>query len=91
MISQGANSSPDYPLSTSGLFVVLIAFILNLILNGISFFFFKKYIWTDEKFKNGLKKLKTKTKCGICITYASIGASIGLSGKYIEILFSNIF
>ena len=83
MISQGANSSSEYPLSNSGLFVVLIAFILNLALNGISFYFFKKYIWNDDKFQLNLKKLKMKSKCGSCITYASVVSSIGLSAKFI--------
>lgn len=83
MISEGVSSSPDYPLSARGLYIVLVALILNLILNGISFYFFKKYIWNDDKFQTNLKKLKAKSKCGSCMTYSSIVVSIGLSGKYI--------
>jgi hypothetical protein len=37
-------------LSKAGMMVVLIAYLINLILNLIAFGFFKKYIWTDDKF-----------------------------------------
>ncbi len=46
----------------SGLYVVLIAFILNLALNIIHFILFRKYVWKDEKVQAQYKKLgKTKT------------------------------
>jgi len=38
-----------------------------------------------------MKKLKSKTNCGTCMTYSTIGVSIVLSAKYIELLFSNLF
>ena len=46
MIVQGADSSA----SKSGLYVVLIALLLNIMLNIFNFYFLRKYIWNDQKF-----------------------------------------
>ena len=74
-----------------GLYVVLIAYILTLVLNIIGIIFFKKYLWPDEKFQNQYKKLSQKTKCGVSITYLVFILGTSLSHKIVEILFSNIF
>jgi hypothetical protein len=74
----------------SGLYVVLIAFILNLALNIIHFILCRKYVWKDEKVQAQYKKLG-KTKTGPCVTYSCIITSLILSHKFIEILFSNLF
>lgn len=74
----------------TGLYVVLIAFILNLGLNIIHFILFRKYVWKDEKVQAQYKKLG-KTKTGPCVTYSCIITSLILSHKFIEILFSNLF
>jgi len=47
MIAAGTNSDPNYPLSTTGLYIVLIGLILNWFLNGVNLYFLKKYIWDD--------------------------------------------
>lgn len=77
-------------LSQTGMVIVLIAYIINLVLNIVSFFFFRKYIWNDDKFETRKLKLK-KTKCGLCVTYFFMGVSIVLSHKWLDILFSNLF
>lgn len=91
MISQGTNSSSSYPLSQSGLYVVLIAFLLNLLLNVLGMYFFKKYVWPDDKFQTNFNRLKNKTKVGVCITYTCFGTTLLISHKFVEIMFSNIF
>ena len=53
--------------------------------------FFKKYIWVDDKFQNHYKKLSSKTKCGVSVTYTTLILTASLSHKIIELLFCNIF
>ena len=77
-------------LSKSGMTVVLIAYVINLILNLVSFFFFKKYIWTDDKFEYRKIKLK-KAKCGLCLTYFFVVLSVIFSHKWLDVIFSNLF
>ena len=69
--------------NTPGLYVVLIAFLINLALNIFSVYFFKKYVWPDNKFQGQFKKLKDKTKTGVCVTYTCIITSLLLSHKFI--------
>ena len=45
--STDANTSS---LSQTGMVIVLLAYITNLVLNIVSFVFFRKYIWNDDKF-----------------------------------------
>jgi len=85
-----ARDSTAGSLSKSGMMVVLIAYIINLILNLVSFGFFKKYIWTDDKFEYRKVKLK-KAKCGLCLTYFFVIVSIIFSHKWLDVLFSNLF
>jgi hypothetical protein len=77
-------------LSSLGMIIVLSAYAITLILNLISFYFFKKYIWADDKFDSHKKKLK-KTKCSLSLTYFFVGISLVFSHKWLDILFSNLF
>jgi hypothetical protein len=88
MIVEGVDPTTS---TNPGLYVVLIAFLLNLFLNILSLYFFKKYVWPDERFQGNFKKLKDKTKTGACVTYTCIILSGIFSHKFVEILFSNLF
>jgi hypothetical protein len=69
--------------SQVGMAIAAIAILLNLILNIIGIIFFKKYVLPDEKMQTQLKKLKDKTKTGVCITYTCIVFSVLFSHKWI--------
>ena len=68
-----------------------IALLVTFLLNIINICFFKNYLWEDARVQNHLKKLRTKTKCGICFTNFCLVLSVITSHKWIEILFSNLF
>ncbi len=63
--------------------ITALAILLNLILNIIGIIFFKKYVFPDEKMQAQLKKLRDKTKTGVCITYTCIVFSVIFSHKWI--------
>jgi hypothetical protein len=75
----------------SGMAIVLVAYLTNLVLNILSLYFFKKYIWTDDKFQSNVKRLRNKTKCGMPMTYLLLILSGILSHKIIDLLYSNLF
>lgn len=77
-------------LSKIGMLIVISAFMVTLILNFLSFYFFKKYVWEDDKFESHKKKLR-RTRCSLSMTYFFIGISMVLSHKWLDILFSNLF
>jgi hypothetical protein len=78
-----AVDSNSESLGNYGLIIVVIAYILTILLNIISIIFFKKYLWTDDKFQNHLKKLRTKTRCGVVVTYLVLIFSVVFSFKII--------
>lgn len=82
LIAVGVDSS-DYPIAKIGLYIVLAALIVTWVLNAISLYFFKKYIWTDDKFQANLKRLRNKTKTGVCVTYTCLVITAILSHKFV--------
>ena len=56
-------------LGQMGLIIVVVAYVITLILNVIAIVFFKKYLFTDDKFQNHFKRLTNKTRCGVSVTY----------------------
>lgn len=75
--------SSDYPIAKYGLYIVLCALVVNWILNAISLYFFKKYIWTDDRFQSHLKRLRNKTKTGACVTYCCLVITGVFSHKFL--------
>lgn len=84
------SDSTGTSLSKMGMIVVIIAYVITLIFNILALYFFKKYVWSDDKFDTHKRKLK-RTKCGLCMTYFFIGVSVLFSHKWMDLLFSNFF
>jgi len=83
MIVAGVEQNSSTPLTSSGIFVVLAAFLINVVLNVVGMMFFRKYIWSDPKFTLHYEKLVVKMKCGKCFTYFVLIVALIFSHKWL--------
>jgi hypothetical protein len=87
----GKYESNSAPFTTLSVYFLFAAIGLNLVLNIMNLIFFRKYIFSNEKYKKMYVSISKKSLLGKCMQYQNYIFSIVITHKLTEILFSNLF